>query len=178
MVDKYFDWIENESGLSKVKGIAIDEIVDTIKGSMVKMQEDMESSGIRIKRIELTLKTLASGETGAEVKLQIPILGGLNLSSKISSKSIQTTVLALKPATKKGDEKDMIKMDEKLEKSILSLTEGIKAAVKNPPLLEMEEASTEFNFVLASNSDISMIIKSGFESELTNNLKILFEKNK
>jgi len=135
----------------------------------------MESSGIKIKKIEITLKALASGEAGAELKLQIPILGELKIGSKISSKSIQTTVLILKPPTKKVFGKG-IKMNKKLEESILSLTEGIKAAVNTPPVLEMEEASTDFNFVLASDSEISMIIKSGFESELTNNLKIVFEK--
>lgn len=176
MADKYLELFDDDNGRYEVKGIALNDLVETIKGSMVTMQKDMESSGIKIKRIELTLKTLASGEAGAEMKFQIPILGELKIGSKISSKSIQTTILILKPAAEKMSLSGMVKMDEKLEQSILSLTEGIKAAVNNPPILEMEEASTEFNFVMASDSDISMIIKSGFDSELTNNLKIVFEK--
>ncbi len=163
------------------EGVAIDTIVDRIKAALVETQPVMESSKIKIKRIELTLKALASGEVGAQVKLQIPILGELKFGSSISAKSVQTTFLALQPPKPKATltrTKDMEfqKLQDNLKESILSLTKGVDAAINNKPPLEMDESSVELNFILASKSDISLIIKSDFESELTNNLKVIFEK--
>jgi hypothetical protein len=179
MFNKFFKWLKNDDGLSEIKGVAINEIVDSIKRSMVKMQQDMESSGIKIKKIEITLKTIAVEDFGAESKLQIPILGELNIGSKLSKKTVQTINLTLKlpKPTKKWIEKiQFMKMDETIEKSILDIAEGVKAAINNPPILELEDASVEFNFILKSDSEISMIIESGFESELTNNMTVTFEK--
>jgi len=125
MFNKFFKWLKNDDGLSEIKGVAINEIVDSIKRSMVKMQQDMESSGIKIKKIEITLKTIAVEDFGAESKLQIPILGELNIGSKLSKKTVQTINLTLKlpKPTKKWIEKiQFMKMDETIEKSILDRT--------------------------------------------------------
>jgi hypothetical protein len=42
----------------------------------------------------------------------------------------------------------------------------------------MEEATAEFNFIISGDSEISLIIESGFESQLSNTLKIKFEKQR
>ena len=163
--------------IEKKEGVAIDEIVDSIKRAIILTQGDIESSGIKIKRIELKLKSIASEKAGADIKLQVPILGEFKIGSDLSSKSVQTTSLILK--TSKIPIKvvnKMFKLDEKLAENILSLTKGIKAAAINQPPLEMEESLVELNFVLKSESEVSFLIKAGFESELTNTLKIVFEK--
>jgi hypothetical protein len=163
--------------ISENEGVAISAIVDSIKRAMIKTQENMESSGIKIKHIELKLKSIASEKAGAGVTLQIPLLGELKIGSDLSSKSVQTTFLTLKtPKTRIKSTYELLKLDEKLTESILSLTEGITAAFNNQPPLEMEESSIELNFVLKSESEMSFIIKAGFESELTNTLKVVFEK--
>lgn len=167
----------DDRGIGENQGVAISEIVDSIKRALIETQENIESSGIKIKRIELKLKTIASEKTGAGVTLQIPLLGELKIGSDLSSKSVQTTFLTLKtPKAMIKTTYGLLKLDEKLTESILSLTEGITVAVNNQPPLEMEESSIELNFVLKSESEMSFIIKAGFESELTNTLKLVFEK--
>ncbi len=168
---------ENNGEIKETKGFSIDKIVDSIKRALVASQVEMESSGIKVKLIELTLKSIASEKVGAGITLQIPILGEFKIGSNISAKSVQTTFLALKPA--KSSTKDIYEfngLEENLKEIILYLTEGIKAAFNNQPLLELDEASAELNFILKSESEISMIIKTGFDAELTNNLKLVFEK--
>jgi hypothetical protein len=168
---------ENDEVIKEIKGVSIEKIVDSIKRALIASQTEMESSGIKIKLIQLTLKSIATEKAGAGITLQIPILGELKIGSNISTKSVQTTFLALKPT--KNPTKEIYKpkgLDEKLKEIILNLTEGVKAAVNNQPPLEMDEASAELNFVLKSESEISMIIKTGFDAELTNNLKVIFER--
>lgn len=167
----------DDNRVGESEGVAVGKIVDSIKRALIETQGEMESSGIKIKRIEITLKSIASEKAGAGITLQIPILGELKIGSNISAKSVQNTFLVLKtPKTPKKAVGEFLKLDEKLKESILSLTEGVKAAVNNQPLLEMDESSVELNFILKSESDISLIIKTGFEAELTNNLKVIFEK--
>ncbi len=160
-----------------MEGLNIEKIVESLKKAMIETQKEMGSSGIKIKRIELTLKAIAMEKAGAGITLQIPILGELKIGSDLSSKSVQTTSLSLKiPKSPTKTVYNLTKLDEKLKESILTLTQGVKAAVNTQPPLEIEEASVELNFILKSDSDISLLIKSGFESELTNNLNVIFEK--
>lgn len=160
-----------------MEGLNIEKIVESLKKAMIETQKEMGSSGIKIKRIELTLKAIAMEKAGAGITLQIPILGELKIGSDLSSKSVQTTSLSLKiPKSPTKTVYNLTKLDEKLKESILTLTQGVKAAVNTQPPLEMEEASVKLNFILKSDSDISLLIKSGFESELTNNLNVIFEK--
>jgi hypothetical protein len=168
---------ENDEVIREIKGVSIEKIVNSIKRALIASQTEMESSGIKIKLIELTLKSIATEKAGVGITLQIPILGELKIGSNISAKSVQTTFLALKPS--KTPTKEIFKpigLDEKLIEIILNLAEGVKASINNQPPLEMDDASAELNFILKSESEISMIIKTGFDAELTNNLKVIFEK--
>lgn len=126
---------------------------------------------------------MATSDAGAKISLQIPILGKVEFGSEISEKSLQTTSLTLRPPTlgKVESGGKLVDMEETLTQSISSIIEGVKAASStenNSIPLEMESASAEFNFILSGDSQISMIIESGFESELSNTLKIKFEKQK
>jgi hypothetical protein len=69
-------------------------------------------------------------------------------------------------------------IEEQLENSIRTIIDAVKAAALNEPPIELESASTEFNFLLKSSSEISLIFKTDLESELGNNVKIDFEKIK
>ncbi len=169
--------LDSDGGIRESEGVAIGEIIGSVKRALIETQEDMESSGIKIKSIQLKLKSIASEKAGAGVTLQIPLLGKLKLGSDISAKSVQTTSLTLKtPKTPTKSVYKLMELDEKLAKNILSLTEGIKSAAYDEPLLEMGESSIELNFILKSESEISFLIEAGFESELTNTLKVIFEK--
>jgi hypothetical protein len=173
----FINEIEKDKGL-EIEGIPISDIVDSIKRAIVLKQLDMDKSGIKIKDMELTLKTVAAADVGAKISLQIPILGKIEFGSKISEKSLQTTNLTLKVPGPTEVERGLglADLDETIADSISNIIEGVKAANDNSPSLEMEEASVEFNFVLSGDSKISLIIESGFESELSNKLKITFEK--
>jgi hypothetical protein len=171
-------YAEEKARILELPGMSVDNIMVSVKAALMETQQVMETSGIKIKRIDLTLKSIASGETGTQIKLNIPILGELKLGSRISEKSIQTTILSLKPPKPTKVVKDVRfpQLGERLKESILSLTRGVMAAVNDDPPLEVYESSVELNFILTSESEISLIIKSGLEAELTNNLKIVFEK--
>lgn len=160
--------------------VALAELVEKINNVLFKLQDEMFSSGIKIKTVKLTLKTVSTGELGAEAKFQIPVLEGLKIGSQISKETLQTTVLKFKPPKPQEPKKGISKIsfegiEEQLENSILSIMEGVKVATK--PVLELDEASTEFNFVLKSSSEISLVLQTDLESELSNNVKIEFEKN-
>jgi len=177
---RYFNGRKDEL-MKESECVAVNDIVDRIKAALVETQSAMVASKIKIKRIELTLKAMASGEAGAEVKLQIPILGELKFGSNISAKSVQTIFLALQPPEPTAPvamtkSLEFQKLQDKLTESILSLTDGVNAAVNNEPPLEMAKSSITLNFVLKSKSEISLIIKSGFDAELTNELMVEFEK--
>lgn len=182
MFKKLLGWFKNDKGKYAEEGVPMVEIVDCVKRAIVLKQADMEESQIRIKKIDLSLKTMATTNTGAEVSLQIPVWGKIEFGSKLSEKSLQTTNLTLKiPDSTYLDKGFNLKeMDKTIARSISSIIEGVKAAYNadNSPLLEMENASAEFNFILSGDSDISMVIDSGFQSELSNNLKITFQKIK
>lgn len=167
----------SDGGISENEGLAVKIIVDAIKKSLSEAQEELKSSGIKLKRIELTLKSIASEKAGVGIIFQIPLLGKLKIGSDVSSKSVQTIFLALK--TPKPPTKDKIppaELDKNLEDLISGLVEGVKAAVDGQMPLEMDESWVELNFVLKSENEISLIIEAGFDAELTNNLKIIFEK--
>ncbi|BDZ72168.1 trypco2 family protein [Methanobacterium petrolearium] len=169
--------LNSDGGIGESEGVAVGEIIGSVKRALIETQENMESSGMKIKSIQLKLKSIASENAGAGVTLQIPLLGKLKIGSDISAKSVQTIFLTLKtPQTRKKSAYGLLELDEKLAKGILTLTEGIKAAACDQPILEMGESSIELNFILKSESDISFLIKAGFESELTNTLKVIFEK--
>lgn len=166
-----------------VESLPIADMVNSIKRALVFKKEEMQEHGLTIKNIQLILKTIATTEAGAMISLQIPILGKVEFGSEISEKSLQTTSLTLKPPAQGKGERDvkLVKMEETLVQSITSIIEGVIAAgsaENNTVPLEMEAASAEFNFVLSGESEISMIIGSGFESELSNTLKIKFGKHK
>ncbi|MEN6593163.1 MAG: trypco2 family protein [Methanobacterium sp.] len=169
---------QNSNGFD-VESLPIADLVNSIKKALVYKQAEMQEHGIGIKNIQLTLKTMATSNTGAGISLQIPILGKVEFGSEISEKSLQTTSLTLKPPIqgKMVQGVKLIDMEETLAQSISSIIEGVKAANGQGPIsLEMEEATAEFNFILSGNSEISMIIGTGFESQLSNTLKIKFKK--
>lgn len=166
----------------EVESLPLADLVHSIKRALFFKQDELLEHGLVIKNIQLTLKSIATYDAGVNISLQIPILGKIKFGSEISEKSLQTTILTLKqpikgriqPRTK------LMEMEETLVQSITSIIEGLKAASSaenNSIPLDMESASAEFNFVLSGDSKISMIIESGFESELSNTLKIKFEKN-
>ena len=162
--------------------VPLGELVEKIKNVIFKLQDEMYSSGIKIKTVKLTLKTVATGELGAEAKFQIPVLEGLKMGSKISKETLQTTVLKFKPPEPQEPKKGISEisfegMEEQLENSIQTIVDAVKVATNTQPPLELEGASTEFNFLLKSNSEISLILQTDLESELSNNVKIEFEKN-
>ncbi|OPY25550.1 MAG: hypothetical protein A4E27_00915 [Methanobacterium sp. PtaU1.Bin242] len=180
MFKKLLGWLKKDNGIYAVEGIPMEDIVDSVKRAIAQKQIDMRESQIRIKKIDLSLKTMATVDTGAEVNLQVPIWGKIELGSKISEKSLQNTSLTLKiPEFDYMDKGfNLEEMDKTIVGSISSIIGGVKAAsnADNSPLLEMENATAEFNFILSGDSKISMVIESGFKSELTNNLKITFQK--
>lgn len=171
---------QNDNGFD-VESLPIADLVNSIKRALVYKQAEMQEHGIGIKSIQLTLKTLATSNTGAGISLQIPILGKVEFGSEISEKSMQTTSLTLKPPIqgKMVQGVKLIDMEETLAQSISSIIEGVKAANSQEGIsLEMEEATAEFNFIISGDSKISLIIESGFESQLSNTLKIKFEKQR
>lgn len=171
---------QNDNGFD-VESLPIADLVNSIKKALVYKQAEMQEHGIVIKSIQLTLKTLATSNTGAGISLQIPILGKVEFGSEISEKSMQTTSLTLKPPIqgKMVQGVKLIDMEETLAQSISSIIEGVKAANSQEGIsLEMEEATAEFNFIISGDSKISLIIESGFESQLSNTLKIKFEKQR
>jgi hypothetical protein len=164
-----------------VESIAIADLIKSFKRALVLKQAEMLEFGITIKEIKLTLKTLATSDSGAKISLQIPILGKIEFGSEISEKSLQTTSLTLKPSAMDMTEKgvELMEMDETIAQSISSIIEGVKAASnKDSTQLELDEASFEFNFIISGDAKIATIIESGFESELSNTLKINFEKQR
>ena len=171
---------QNDNGFD-VESLPIADLVNSIKKALVYKQAEMQEHGIGIKSIQLTLKTLATSNTGAGISLQIPIRGKVEFGSEISEKSMQTTSLTLKPPIqgKMVQGVKLIDMEETLAQSISSIIEGVKAANSQEGIsLEMEEATAEFNFIISGDSKISLIIESGFESQLSNTLKIKFEKQR
>lgn len=177
-MSQVIDISEKDSGLN-IKSIKVADLVNSFKKAVIIKQEEMQEFGITVRNIKLTLKTIATAEAGAKLSLNIPILGKIEFGSKISEKSIQTTNITLKPLPegKINKEIELLKMDETVADSISSIIEGVKAANTQDSIpLEMEEATFEFNFILSGDSEISMIIENGFESELSNTLKINFEK--
>ena len=171
---------QNDNGFD-VESLPIADLVNSIKKALVYKLAEMQEHGIGIKSIQLTLKTLATSNTGAGISLQIPILGKVEFGSEISEKSMQTTSLTLKPPIqgKMVQGVKLIDMEETLAQSISSIIEGVKAANSQEGIsLEMEEATAEFNFIISGDSKISLIIESGFESQLSNTLKIKFEKQR
>lgn len=166
-----------------VETLPMADLVNSIKRALIFKQAEMQEQGLSIKNIQLILKTVATADAGAKISLQIPILGKIEFGSEISEKSVQTTNITLKPPAQDKIERGvkLMEMEEALVQSISSIIEGVKAAnsaENNSVPLELEAASAEFNFILSGDSEISMIIGTGFESELSNTLKIKFEKQK
>lgn len=169
---------QKEKGF-KIKSITIADLVTSINKALIIKRAGLQESGINIKNVELTLKTLAVADSGANISLQIPILGKLVLGSKISEKSIQTTSLTLTPTAGTKFERGIAVNDieKTVTQSISSIIEGVNAANnQNSILTVMDDASFTFNFILSGDSSISMIIENGFESELSNTIKIKFER--
>ncbi|MDD1774122.1 MAG: DUF4522 domain-containing protein [Methanobacterium sp.] len=168
---------DNEKGFD-VPSMPVADLVSSVKKAIVIKQSEMKEFGISIKNVELTLKTVATTDSGASISLQIPVLGEIEFGSEVSTKSVQTIKIKLIPTEVQEIRKmELMDMDQTVVQSISSIIEGVKAAVDVDSIpLKLEEASSEFNFVLSGDSKISMVIDSGFESELSNTLKINFKK--
>lgn len=165
----------------EIKSMPMADLINSIKRALVIKQNKMQEFGINIKNVELTIKTVAIADGGTNISLQIPILGKLLLGSKISEKSLQTTTLTLVPSKNVKFEKDieLNSLEETIIQSISSIVEGVKTANKEDSApMELDDASFTFNFILSEDTRISMIIETGIESELSNTLKINFEKEK
>lgn len=161
-----------------MKSMPIADLVNSFKKALILKQAEMQECGIAIEDVKLTLKAVAKADAGAGISLQIPVLGKIEFGSEISEKSIQTTTLTLKPTTdgKVGRGIKLTDMDKTVAQSISSIIDGVKAASSRDSIpLEMEEASFTFNFILSGDLEIAMIIENGFESELSNTLKINFK---
>jgi hypothetical protein len=154
------------------------DLVSCVKKAIVIKQSEMKEFGISIKNVELTLKTVATTDSGASISLQIPVLGEMEFGSEISEKSVQTIKIKLIPAEVQEVRKiELMDMDQTVAQSISSIIKGVKAAADGDLIpFKLEEASSEVNFVLSGDSKITMVIDSGFESELSNTLKINFKK--
>ncbi|NYB51652.1 MAG: hypothetical protein HVN35_03670 [Methanobacteriaceae archaeon] len=167
----------SDMGIREDEGVGVAEIVNSIKWALLVTQGELETSGIKLKRIELNLKSIASRKAGAGIRFQIPILGKLKIGSNVSYKSVQTISLVLNtPKTPTKDIIPSIGLDKNLKSLIMSLADGVKAAVDGNIPLEMGESWVELNFVLKSENEVSLIIETGFDAELTNSLKLFFEK--
>lgn len=169
---------EDENKGFDVPSIPMADLINSIKKAIMIKQSEMQEFGISIKNVDLTLKTIATTSSGASLSLEIPVLGKMELGSELSEKSVQTTKLSLKPTgdASKIRELELMDIDKTVAQSISSIIEGVKAASDGVEvLMELEEASFEFNFVLSGESDISLVIDNGFDSELSNTLKINFK---
>ena len=169
---------QNQKGF-EIKSMTVADLVNSIKKALILKQLEMKEYGISIKNVELTLKTVAIGDGGANMSLQIPILGKIALGSKISEKSMQTISLTLKPSKEMKLEREieLNEMEKTITQSISSIIGGVKNAINQDSIpMELEEASFIFNFILTGDNRISMIIESGLESELSNTIKISLEK--
>lgn len=178
MSRELFKQVREDKGFT-IKSRPMGDLVNSFKKALILKEEDMQEFGIAIKDVKLTFKTVAKAEAGAGISLQIPILGKIEFGSEISEKSIQITTLTLKPPTdtkiKRGIE--LTDLDNTVVQSISSIIEGVKAANNQDSIpMEMKEASFTFNFILSGDSEIAMIIENGFESQLSNTLKINFQK--
>ncbi len=87
---------QNYNGF-EIKSMPMADLINSIKRALIIKQNEMQEFGINLKNVELTIKTVAIADGGANLSLQIPILGKLLLRSKISEKSMQTTTLKLIP---------------------------------------------------------------------------------
>jgi len=74
---------QNGNGFD-VESLPIADLVNSIKRALVYKQAEMLEHGIGIRNIQLTLKTLATSNTGGGISLQIPILGEVEFGSEIS----------------------------------------------------------------------------------------------
>lgn len=168
---------QNHKGF-QIKSMPLADLVININNALNLKQSEMQEFQISIKNVELTLKTVAVVDGGVNISLQIPILGKIMLGSKINEKSMQTTRLSLKPKTMNLDkELELNGIEETITQSISSIIEGVKAAINQDQIpMELDDASFTFNFILSGDSRISLLIESGLESELSNTIKINFEK--
>lgn len=168
---------EDKEKAFHVPSMPVADLVSSIKKAIIIKQSEMQEYGISIKNVELSLKTVATVDSGASISLEIPVLGEVEFGSEVSEKSVQTTKLTLKPTDIQDVRAmDLGDMDQTVVHSITSILEGVKAAQGDEINLKLEEASFEFNFVLSGDSKISMVIDNGFESELSNTLKINFRR--
>ena len=168
---------ENENRGFDIPSMPVADLIKSLKKALMVKQGEMQEFGVSIRNVELTLKTVATVGTGASISLQIPLIGKMEFGSDISEKSVQTTKLTLKPTGySQIRELELIDMERTVVQSISSIFDGVKEAVEGEVPLELEEASFEFNFVLSTDSKISMVIDSGFESELSNTIKINFKR--
>ena len=159
----------------EIKSMPVSDLVNSIIKSLILKQVEMKEYGISIKNVELTIKTVAIAGGGANISLQIPVLGKLVLGSKISEKSVQTTILTLKPFKEMKLERGikLNDIEETVSMSITSIIEGVKTATNHETIsMELDDASFTFNFILSGDSRISMIIESDFESVLSNTILI------
>ena len=179
MFEELLNNAQKDNGF-EIKSMPVSDLVNSIIKALILKQAEMQEYGISIKNVELTLKTMAIADGGANISLQIPVLGKLVLGSKISKKSVQTTVLSLKPCKELKLERgiELNDIEETVLMSITSIIEGVKTAANQDSIsMELDDASFTFNFILSGDSRISMIIESDFETELSNTIKITFQKN-
>jgi hypothetical protein len=158
--------------LAEDVGSQIDKVISRVKTAIREVEQRSYKSqmGIRIEKLDLTLKAYNSKEGGIELKLPI-VDTALGLETNISKGETQTIELTLVPVEETklfGDEE----IEENLVNLIMGIEQGIKKALVDAPRFKLQKASVELNFVVNGGGKISIVAKGGMKSETTHNLKL------
>lgn len=125
--------------------------------------------------MELTLKVSSVKDASGNIQLKIPFIEtDAGIDASYTTSSIHTIFLTLVPDTQRV--KSRVRgIEDELVKAIELIEGAIKEAANEEPKFKMQGSSIELNFVINKSGNISLIVKGGMKSEITNKLKIYFK---
>jgi hypothetical protein len=161
--------------MPEISGTDIENVIAGIKRAInAAEQSDGGAQTIKIEKLELYLKCMVERKAGGELKIKIPIIDtSLGLSGGFTSKELQTIQLTLVPIESRT--RPFIRpevFEKELIEAIRFIREGIRNAAVGEPEFTLENAFVEFNFVVNSNVEISLLAKGSGQSEVAQTVKL------
>ena len=141
---------------SGAQAVAIETLIDEVKQALGDVQNDLATADLpSLKKVSLTLQTVATKQAGASLKLWVITLGG-----SVEKDSTQQIDIVLTPPKAGGSRNVSAEsVAQQLKAAIVSVAEGVKKAGQKPNPLVLSTLDVQISFTVKANAKGDAIVE-------------------
>jgi hypothetical protein len=141
---------------SGAQAVTIETLIDEVKQALGDVQNDLATADLpSLKKVSLTLQTVATKQAGASLKLWVITLGG-----SVEKDSTQQIDIVLTPPKAGGSRNVSAEsVAQQLKAAIVSVAEGVKKAGQKPNPLVLSTLDVQISFTVKANAKGDAIVE-------------------